>query len=155
MSPGVSSGQMARYRLEVGVGMIASIMSAVFIVLLNKTLFATYGFSFPVTLTGWHLCFTAGTLWAACRMVSRAARSLAVPSLESSTAAIVASLFVFLSRAAELAACSRATRVTNVPRAFASYLHVKERTRRHFPIHGGCDPLTDVRSCARVETDQR
>ena len=48
--------------------MLASIFSAVCIVLLNKTLFATYDFKFPVTLTGWHLCFTAATLVAACRM---------------------------------------------------------------------------------------
>jgi hypothetical protein len=39
------------------------------IVLLNKTLFVSYDFKFPVTLTGWHLCFTAATLWTACKMV--------------------------------------------------------------------------------------
>ena len=41
---------------------------AVCIVLLNKTLFVSYDFKFPVTLTGWHMCFTAATLWTACKM---------------------------------------------------------------------------------------
>ena len=43
---------LARFRTEVAAGMSASIFAAVFIVLLNKALFTTYGFTFPVTLTG-------------------------------------------------------------------------------------------------------
>lgn len=64
-----SAAELARFRLEVAIGMLASIFSAVCIVLLNKTLFVTYDFKFPVTLTGWHLCFTAATLVTACRLV--------------------------------------------------------------------------------------
>uniref|UniRef100_A0A7S0SRB9 Sugar phosphate transporter domain-containing protein n=1 Tax=Mantoniella antarctica TaxID=81844 RepID=A0A7S0SRB9_9CHLO len=63
-----SAGEMARFRLQVGAGMLASIFSAVCIVLLNKSLFVSHHFNFPVTLTGWHMCFTAATLWSACKL---------------------------------------------------------------------------------------
>ena len=62
-----SVADLARFRMEVAAGMGASIFAAVFIVLLNKALFATYGFTFPVTLTGWHMVFTSATLWTAWR----------------------------------------------------------------------------------------
>ena len=69
MSAPGSAAEMARFRMEVAIGMLASIFSAVCIVLLNKTLFATYDFKYPVTLTGWHMVFTASTLLIASRMV--------------------------------------------------------------------------------------
>ena len=59
---------LARFRTEVAAGMSASIFAAVFIVLLNKALFTTYGFTFPVTLSGWHMVFTSATLWTACKL---------------------------------------------------------------------------------------
>lgn len=56
---------LLRFRLEVATGMTISILSAVCIVLLNKSLFDVHGFVYPVTLTGWHMCFTTLTLRAA------------------------------------------------------------------------------------------
>ena len=49
-------------------GVLASVASSTGIVLLNKLLFAHDDFTFPATLTGWHLLITHGVLSAAIRL---------------------------------------------------------------------------------------
>lgn len=49
-------------------GVLTSVASSTGIVLLNKLLFAHDDFTFPATLTGWHLLITHGVLSAAIRL---------------------------------------------------------------------------------------
>lgn len=52
---------MSAYILVVA-SIVASVLSSTGIILLNKRLFSLEGFTFPVTLTGWHLLVTYGVL---------------------------------------------------------------------------------------------
>lgn len=54
--------------MQVVFGVLASLASSTAIVLLNKLLFSSGDFTFPSTLTGWHLLITYGVLTAAIRL---------------------------------------------------------------------------------------
>ena len=49
-------------------GVLTSVTSSTGIVLLNKLLFSHGDFTFPATLTGWHLLITHGVLTAATQL---------------------------------------------------------------------------------------
>jgi solute carrier family 35 protein E3 len=59
---------LIRFRLEVGLAMVTSVLAAVSIVMVNKTLFTRHSFRFPVTLLSWHISFTSISLFVASRL---------------------------------------------------------------------------------------
>jgi hypothetical protein len=49
-------------RMSVHIVVVASVLSSTGIILLNKRLFSLEGFTYPATLSGWHLLVTYGVL---------------------------------------------------------------------------------------------
>ena len=68
MSKADNAAGLVRFRAEVALAMVISVIAAVSIVLVNKSLFTNHGFMFPVTLISWHISFTTITLFVANRL---------------------------------------------------------------------------------------
>ena len=68
MSQADKAAGLIRFRVEVGLAMVTSVIAAVSIVLVNKSLFTNHGFMFPVTLISWHMSFTTITLFVASKL---------------------------------------------------------------------------------------
>ena len=68
MSQADKAAGLIRFRVEVGLAMVTSVIAAVSIVLVNKSLFTNHGFMFPVTLISWHISFTTFTLFVASKL---------------------------------------------------------------------------------------
>ena len=68
MSQADKAAGLVRFRVEVGLAMVTSVIAAVSIVLVNKSLFTNHGFMFPVTLISWHISFTTFTLFVASKL---------------------------------------------------------------------------------------
>jgi solute carrier family 35 protein E3 len=68
MSKADNAAGLVRFRAEVALAMVISVIAAVSIVLVNKSLFTNHGFMFPVTLISWHISFTTITLFVVNRL---------------------------------------------------------------------------------------
>jgi solute carrier family 35 protein E3 len=68
MSKADNAAGLVRFRVEVALAMVISVIAAVSIVLVNKSLFTNHGFMFPVTLISWHISFTTITLFVVNRL---------------------------------------------------------------------------------------